>query len=513
MLIINLKNKNKNDFKKCVDIEVSVRARLKEVEFENSDLAHALQNLQPDSILFSETISSGQSTVVGGGGIAGGGVAFASAMDEEEDDAEKSFRITLFENREKTKLVNIFSKNSNVRNNSYNKVLNGLKSNGYGWPYDIYNINLESFKDEEHDEDDSQPIVKHVLLTWKSSYFIMFTDDFLFLVDPKLKLKVLLKQSFATYSSSLSTGKSSPTVTILNNSVVYGTDSFVSLKQDGSLCYISVEHNIVNESKTSSYQFKIIASDKKGIDLFQMNSTKLVCKDSNQKILVYDLNEIKANDYIPKAVIFQFDNVIERFYLWNNSTYNKNKYKLSQCYYFIVKSYLVEIGKKTTELLTLLCINDQITIRKVAEIPLLSKNEDEQQSKQINQIIFNEKFLLIFFKSNQDVQERQVIYSLIILDKFNNSYLKDQLALVENTKPVSASNFAHDLNYLDSSASTMLLRNYIENKSNTSKKSKRIQMQKIYENIVKSNRFLMKKSKIDRETFQGANFNYLMCGS
>ena len=280
-----MKNKNKNDFKKCVDIEISVRARLAEVEFENSDLARALQNLQPDSILFSETVSSGQSTVVGGGGIAGGGVAFASAVDEEEEeDVEKSFRITLFENREKTKLVNIFSKNSNVRNNS-NKVLNGLKSNGYGWwPHEINNINLESFKDEERDEDDSQPIVRHVLLTWKSSYLIMFTDDFLFLVDPKLKLKVLLKQSFPTYSSSLSTGESSPT--ILNNSLVYGTDSFVSLKQDGSLCYINIEHTTVNESKTSSYQFKIIASDKKGIDLFQMNSTKLVCKDSNQKILV-----------------------------------------------------------------------------------------------------------------------------------------------------------------------------------------------------------------------------------
>ena len=150
-----MKNKNKNDFKKCVDIEISVRARLAEVEFENSDLARALQNLQPDSILFSETVSSGQSTVVGGGGIAGGGVAFASAVDEEEEeDVDKSFRITLFENREKTKLVNIFSKNSNVRNNS-NKVLNGLKSNGYGWwPHEINNINLESFKDEERDEDE-----------------------------------------------------------------------------------------------------------------------------------------------------------------------------------------------------------------------------------------------------------------------------------------------------------------------------------------------------------------------
>jgi hypothetical protein len=163
--------------------------------------------------------------------------------------------------------------------------------------------------------------------------------------------------------------------------------------------------------------------------------------------------------------------------------------------------------------LTLLCINDQLTIRKVDEIPLLRNNEDEQQSMQIKQIIFNEKFLLIFFKSNQNVQERQGIYSLIILDKLNNSYLKDQLALVENTKPMSASNFAHDLKHLDSSASTMLLRNYIENKSNTSQKSKRIQMQKIYEKIAKSNRFLMKKSKIDRETFQGANFNYFIFGS
>ena len=389
--------------------------------------------MHPDSLLFSETISSGQSMVVGSGGAA---AAAATAIDE-EDDVEKSFRITLFENMEKTKVVNIFCKKSIVNNNN-NKILNATKSNGHGWPYEINNFNLDSFKDEEMEgEEDNQLLIKHLLITWKSSYLILLTEKFLYLVEPKLKLKVLLKQNFQTKSTASSISNTSPIITILNDVIVYGTDSFVCLKDDGSLCYISVEQVAVGESKTFSYQFKIISSDKKGIESFQMNSTKLVCKDSTQKILVYDLNEIKLNDHIPKAVIYQFDNQIERFYLWNNSSHNNNKYKLSQCYYFLIKSSILEIEKnKETQLLTLLCINDQKTIRKVAEIPLSSDDEensdDEQQTKEINQIIFNEKFLFIFFKSKNGDQQRQVIYSLIILDKFNNLYLKDQLALVEN---------------------------------------------------------------------------------
>ena len=153
--------------------------------------------------------------------------------------------------------------------------------------------------------------------------------------------------------------------------------------------------------------------------------------------MVYDLNEIKLNDHIPKAVVYQFDNKIERFYLWNNSSHFNNKYKLSQCYYFLVKSSFLDIdGNKETQLLTLLCINDQVTIRKVAEIPLLNINtnnygDDEQQNNQINQVIFNEKFLLIFFKSKHH-HHCQVIYSLIILDKFSDVYLKNQLTLIEN---------------------------------------------------------------------------------
>ena len=114
-----------------------------------------------------------------------------------------------------------------------------------------------------------------------------------------------------------------------------------------------------------------------------------------------------------------------------------NKYKLSQCYYFLVKSSFLDIdGNKETQLLTLLCINDQVTIRKVAEIPLLNINtnnygDEEQQNNQINQVIFNEKFLLIFFKSKHH-HHCQVIYSLIILDKFSDVYLKNQLTLIEN---------------------------------------------------------------------------------
>ncbi len=393
---------------------------------ENSDIANALQNLQPESIIFSETISPGQSMVVGGSGA----VAATAAIDEEED-AEKSFRITFFENKLKTRLVNIFSKNSNCKNNS-GKDLNGKKSNGHAWPHEISNFNLESFRDEENveGEDDNQPIIKHLLLTWKSNYFIIFTEKHLFLVDPKLKLKILLKQNFQIKSTL-------PLVEILNNAIVYGTDSFVSLKEDGSLCYISVDKVVVDECKASPYQFRIITSDKKGIESFQMNSTKLVCRDSTQKILVYDLNEIKLNDHIPKAVVYQFDNKIERFYLWNNSSLFNNKYQLSQYYYFLVKSSFLDIdGNKETELLTLLCMNDQVTIRKVAEIPLLNIitnnfGDEEQQNNQINQVIFNEKFLLIFFKSKHN-HHRQIIYSLIILDKYNNVYLKNQLTLIEN---------------------------------------------------------------------------------
>ena len=288
---------------------------------------------------------------------------------------EKSFRITVFENKEKTRLISIYA---------YGSFFASTANSNELWPHEINKIDLATLLDASFSLDEN----KTLLFTDLNSQLVLLGRRCLYLLDyKKVQLKVLAKTELSLHDKY----SDEP----LNGGRIQDTDNFVTANADGSLCFVTIEN----------FKFKMITSEKKGIDYFQFNKSKLVAKDANHKLLAYDMNEINTKNYIPKALIYQSEHPVRSVYLSETTSY-----MLVKGDDFKIMLFRIEANQ----------------IRKVASLLL---------DTDIVEIILSERFLFMFKKDEGYLtdKKKKKIYCLAILDKQEaEDRVKEQQNLIQS---------------------------------------------------------------------------------
>ncbi len=121
---------------------------------------------------------------------------------------------------------------------------------------------------------------KIILFTDLNRLLVVLCKKSLYLIDYESShLKVLAKNDFNLNAKHFEKS--------INYGRITDTDTFVTTNLDGSLCFISIENS----------NFKILTSEKKGIDFFEVNKT-----DLSPKTIVINYWYMTSMKLLPKII-------------------------------------------------------------------------------------------------------------------------------------------------------------------------------------------------------------------